>query len=167
MVVDDDAIGGGLGDTVDELHPGEPADTPAASAGSMLLALLAVAGICAALYFGLWPGEIEPSKNPRFGDNVFASSPVVFAARLILLAAGVVLAFGGVFVVASIVRLWQAGRWLTRFGPFEAAPEAIGTLADEVAFWRTSAIEQRDAAQALQKRLQEADELLDRLFADN
>jgi hypothetical protein len=78
-----------------------------------------------------------------------------------------VLAFGGVFVIASIVKLWQAGRWFTRFGPFEAAPAAIGTLADEVTFWRTSAIEQSDAAQELRERLQEADELLDQLLADS
>jgi len=126
-----------------------------------------MAGLCAALYFGLWPGHIEPSKDPGFADNVFASPPVVFAARLILLSAGVVLAVGGVFVIASILKLWQAGRWFTRFGPFEAAPEAIGTLADEVAFWRASAIEQNEAAAELRARLQEADDLLDQLLGDN
>lgn len=136
-----------------------------ASAASMASALLFLAAIAAGLYFGLWPKNIAPSKDPGFGDNVFASAPVIFAARLILLSSGVVLAVGGVFVIASIVKLWQAGRWFTRFGPFEAAPEAIGTLADEVEFWRASAIEQSEAAQELKVRLQEADELLDQLLS--
>jgi hypothetical protein len=80
------------------------------------------------------------------------------------LSAGVVLAVGGLFVVVSIAKLWTAQRWFTRFGPFEASPEAIGTLAEEVAFWRTQAIEQSDVADELQKRLEEADELLNSLL---
>ena len=136
-----------------------------ASAWSVLYALALVAAVVVALYFGLWPGHVPTPRNPSFGDNVFASAPVVFAARLILLSAGVVLAFGGVFVIASIIKLWKAGRWLTRFGPFEAAPEAIGTLADEVEKWRADAVEQFEAAQELRQRLQEADELLDTLLS--
>jgi len=130
------------------------------------MALLFVAAVVAIAYFALWPGSLDPPKNAGFGDNVFASSPVVFAARLFVLSAGVVLAVGGVFVVQSIIKLWSAQRWFTRFGPFEASPEAIGELADQVEFWRDSAIEQGRQVQELREQLEQADELLGELLAD-
>lgn len=146
----------------DGKQDGDSAATPT----SIALAVIVMLAIIVGVGLMLWPGSIKPTKDPGFGDNVFASSPVVFAARLILLSAGVVLAVGAVFAIASIAKLWQAGRWLTRFGPFEAAPEAIGTLADEVEFWRASAIEQDEATQELRERLQEANTLLDELLSD-
>jgi hypothetical protein len=85
---------------------------------------------------------------------------------LILLSSGVVLAVGGLFIVVSIAKLWTAQRWFTRFGPFEASPEAIGTLAEEVEFWRTHAIEQSEIVSELQERLQEADDLLGQLIGE-
>lgn len=107
---------------------GDSSATPASMAGAVLLMLAIGAGV----WWTLWPQDIPPAKDPGFADNVFASAPVVFAARLILLSSGVVLAVGGLFVVVSIAKLWTALRWFTRFGPFEASPEAIGTLAEEV-----------------------------------
>jgi len=163
-MADADSTNGAAGKPADDA--GESTDS-AATPASMAFVVLLMLAIGAGVFLALWPGSVHPAKDPGFGDNVFASSPVVFAARLILLSAGVVLAVGAVFAIASIAKLWQAGRWLTRFGPFEAAPEAIGTLAEEVAFWRASAMEQDEVAQELRDRLQEANALLDTLLSDD
>lgn len=136
--------------------PGDSSATPASMAGAVLIMLAIGAGV----WWALWPQDLPPAKDPGFADNVFASAPVVFAARLILLSSGVVLAVGGLFVVVSIAKLWTAQRWFTRFGPFEASPEAIGTLAEEVEFWRTHAIEQSEIVSDLEKRLQAANDVL-------
>lgn len=137
--------------------------TPASMVGAVLLMLAIGAGVV----YALWPGDIPPTKDPGFADNVFASAPVIFAARLFLLSAGGVLAVGGIFVIVSITKLWTAQRWFTRFGPFQASPEAIGTLAEEVAFWRAQTIEQSELAAELQGRLEAADELLSGLLDDD
>lgn len=157
--VDPSSVSKGTGGGVEN---GDSSATPASMAGAVLLMLAIGAGV----WWTLWPQDIPPAKDPGFADNVFASAPVVFAARLILLSSGVVLAVGGLFVVVSIAKLWTAQRWFTRFGPFEASPEAIGTLAEEVEFWRTQAIEQSEMVGELQARLQEADDLLGGLIGE-
>ena len=126
-------------------------------AGATLLGFLIVVVLGSLAYLLLWPDDVEAPRDAGFGDNVFASEPVVFAARLVVLSAALVLAVGSVFVIVSIFKLAANQRWFTRFGPFEASPEAIGDLADEAQFWVTQAEAWSEEATALSQRLEEAD----------
>ena len=76
-------------------------------------------------------------SNPHLlRDNVFANNLVLFAARLILVAGGVVLAVTAVFVVMSFWQRGKAGHWLTRFGPLET--QAVEDLRGEVEAWQNN-----------------------------
>lgn len=90
----DGKTNGVASNSADDGSGGQGGDSSSTSA-SMAGALLLMAAIGAGAWWALWPQDISPAKDPGFGDNVFASAPVVFAARLILVSAGVVLAVAG------------------------------------------------------------------------
>jgi hypothetical protein len=63
---------------------------------------VATAAATVLLVKGLYPADLPESRNPDFVDNVFDNRGVLWAARLLLVSAAGVLAFGGVFTVLSI-----------------------------------------------------------------
>src|SRR4051794_30761061 len=68
---------------------------------------------------GLYPTELPVSQDPDFIDNIFDNRGVLWAARMLLVSAAAVLAFGGIFIVVSIGIRMKNGEWLRRAGPFE------------------------------------------------
>lgn len=68
---------------------------------------------------GLYPADLPTTKNPDFIDNIFANKAVAWAARLLLVSAAAVLAFGGIFIAVSIGIRMKNREWLRRAGPFE------------------------------------------------
>lgn len=81
------------------------------------------------LAYRMYPAHHPQPKNPGFIDNVFANNLVLFATRLVLVSAGVVLAVTAVYVILSMTRWMSAGQLLTKFGPFET--QAVEKLDDE------------------------------------
>jgi hypothetical protein len=128
------------------------------------LGLLAVAAVAAALLVkGLYPVDLPESRNPDFIDNVFDNRGVVWAARLLLVSAAAVLAFGGVFIVLSVGIRMKNGEWLRRAGPFEISEGSLGQAEGDAEFWRRAAEASEEKAVELQIGLRRADEMIQRL----
>jgi hypothetical protein len=88
-----------------------------------------IAVVCIAIGLlakGLYPTELPGSREPDFVDNIFDNRGVLWAARLLLVSAAGVLAFGGIFIVVSIGMRMKKGEWLRRAGPFEISDESVG-----------------------------------------
>lgn len=124
----------------------------------MVLGLLMLVVLGVGSYLLLYPAEVPPANGSGFADNVFASEPVVFAGRLVVISAAVVLAIGATYVLASIASLWSRGQWFTRFGPFEISREAIGDLVDEADAWRDRALSDAAEVIALRRRLDDSEQ---------
>lgn len=131
----------------------------AASAGLLVVIALAVV----LLVKGLYPVDLPSSRNPDFVDNVFDNRGVIWAARLLLVSAAAVLAFGGVFIVISIGTRMKNGEWLRRAGPFEISEEPLGKTVDEVDVWRQAALANQEEVASLRERLEKSDELVENL----
>jgi len=110
---------------------------------------------------GLYPVDLPPSRNPDFVDNVFDNRAVLWAARLLLVSAAGVLAFGGIFIVGSICIRMRNREWLRRAGPFEISEESTYRTEDEADFWRRAARANREEADVLRERLRRSEELLE------
>jgi hypothetical protein len=134
--------------------------------GKKVLAALAIA-VCAAgialLFKGLYPVDLPLAANPDFVDNVFANRGVIWAARLLLVSAAAVLAFGGVFIVVSTGIRMKKGEWLRRAGPFEISETAVGEIEGQVDFWRTAALASEEEVVELTEQVDESDELIEGL----
>jgi hypothetical protein len=109
---------------------------------------------------GLYPADLPASRNPDFLDNVFDNRGVLWAARLLLVSAAGVLAFGGIFIAASIGVRMKSGEWLRRAGPFEISEEPLRQTRDGADFWRRAALRSQEEAADLQERLRECKELI-------
>jgi hypothetical protein len=82
---------------------------------ALFLLLLPVCIVGAVLLAkGLYPVDLPSVKNPDFIDTVFDNRGVLWAARLLLVSAAVVLVFGEVFIVVSIGTRMKNGEWLRR-----------------------------------------------------
>jgi len=112
---------------------------------------------------GLYPADLPKSRNPDFVDNVFDNRGVLWAARLLLVSAAGVLAFGGVFIVVSIGIRMKNKEWLRRAGPFEISEGALEQNEDEIDFWRQTARTSGEETVGLRERLQRAEKLIDNL----
>lgn len=123
-----------------------------------VIGLFALVAMAIGSYLLLYPSAVPSASGSGFADNVFASAPVVFAGRLVVLSAAVVLAIGAAYVVASIGSLWSRGQWFTRFGPFEISSEAIGDLVDEADAWRDRALNDAAEVMALRRRLADSEQ---------
>jgi hypothetical protein len=123
--------------------------------------------VCAAgialLAKGLYPVDLPLAQNPDFIDNVFANRGVVWAARLLLVSAAAVLAFGGVFIVISTGIRMKNREWLRRAGPFEISETAVGEIEGQVSFWRTAALAREEEVAELTEHMDESDELIEGL----
>lgn len=128
-----------------------------------VLAALGIA-VCATgialLVKGLYPVDLPLAANPDFIDNVFANRGVIWAARLLLVSAAAVLAFGGVFIVVSTGIRMKKGEWLRRAGPFEISETAVGEIEGQLNRWRTVALVRQEKIFELTDRLDESEELI-------
>ena len=128
--------------------------------------VLAVLGfaVCAAgvalLVKGLYPADLPLTKNPDFIDNVFDNRGVVWAARLLLVSAAAVLAFGGVFIVVSTGIRMKNREWLRRAGPFEISETAVGEVERQLDQWRIAAQVRQKKVLELTERLDESEEVI-------
>jgi hypothetical protein len=120
--------------------------------------LVAIAVVVALLAKGLYPVDLPASRNPDFVDTVFDNRGVVWAARLLLVSAAAVLAFGGIFIVVSIGIRMKNREWLRRAGPFEISEGKLGRTVDEVGFWRQATLSSREETVHLRELLKQAEE---------
>jgi hypothetical protein len=115
------------------------------------------------LAIGLFPTDLPANGNPSFIDTIFDNRGVIWAARLLLVSAAAVLAFGGVFIVVSTGIRMKNGEWLRRAGPFEVSETAIGEIEGQVEFWREAALAGQEEVAELTERINESDELIEHL----
>lgn len=125
--------------------------------------LVAIATSVALLVKGLYPVDLPESSRPDFIDNVFDNRGVLWAARLLLVSAAAVLAFGGIFIVISIGIRMRNGEWLRRAGPFEIAESDLGKARDEAEFWHEATLASEDDVARLRERLKRSEELVNNL----
>lgn len=109
---------------------------------------------------GLYPTELPSSPNPDFVDNIFDNRGVLWAARLLLVSAAGVLAFGGIFIVLSIGMRMKSGEWLRRAGPFEISERTLGQADDQAGFWRRAALTHRQEVEVLREHLEQSDKVI-------
>jgi hypothetical protein len=128
------------------------------------LACFAAGGAAIALVVkGLYPLELPANSSPDFVDNIFDNRGVLWAARLLLVSAAGVLAFGGIFIVLSIGTRMRNGEWLRRAGPFEISERKLGQAEDEVEFWRQVASASEEEVARLEGRLRKSEALIEDL----
>jgi hypothetical protein len=123
----------------------------------VLLAALAL------LLKGLFPTDLPDASDPSFIDAIFNNKAVIWAARILLVSAAVVLAVGGIFIVASTVVRMRKGDWLKRAGPFEVSETALSEIEDQIEFWRNTALTGQDEIAELRERLEASDNLIEQL----
>jgi len=141
---------------------GRRAPSTASSVVGVILLVALVAGL-ALLLKGLFPADLPQPDDPNFVDGIFNNKGVVWAARILLVSAAVVLAVGGIFIVASTVVRMRTGDWLKRAGPFEVSETAVAELEDQITFWRSAALDGQDEVAILRERLEASDDLVEQL----
>lgn len=107
---------------------------------------------------GLYPADLPQSRSPDFVDNIFDNRGVLWAARLLLVSAAAVLAFGGIFIVLSIGIRMKNGEWLRRAGPFEISDGTLDQAKDEAEFWHRAALVHEEEMLRLRERLRRFEE---------
>jgi len=145
-----------------ESKAGEANGGPISTALALLLILALMAGLIL-LIKGLYPTDLPTTQDPDFIDNVFDNRAVVWAARLLLVSAAAVLAFGGLFIVISTGIRMKNREWLRRAGPFEISETAVSEIEGQVDFWRTATLAGQEEVEELTERLEESDELIEQL----
>jgi hypothetical protein len=129
---------------------------------AVLLCVTAPVGVVL-LAVGLFPADLPGSDSPTFIDTIFDNRGVIWAARLLLVSAAAVLAFGGVFIVVSIVIRMRNGEWLRRAGPFEVTEGTVGEMEGRVELWREVATAGEEKVTELTEMLDRSDEVIERL----
>lgn len=127
--------------------------------------MLGLAALTGLVFYRIYPGKLHEKTNPGFIDNIFGSNLVVFAARLVLLSAALVLAFVGVYTVVSVINWMRHRQWLAKAGPFEVSPQAIEGLESLVEFWQGEAVARAEEVEQLAQQLQQSNELLNMFLA--
>lgn len=133
-----------------------------------LIAVLLVIAIPVGLVLlaiGLFPADLPPNHGSSFIDTIFDNRGVIWAARLLLVSAAAVLAFGGVFIAVSTSIRMKNGEWLRRAGPFEVSETAVSEIEGQVEFWRQTALAGQEEIEELTERLNESDELIEQLHS--
>jgi hypothetical protein len=137
-----------------------------AGKGTTFFGVVLLIGLLVLLFLlvkGLYPADLPIDKNPDFIDNIFDNRAVIWAARLLLVSAAAVLAFGGVFIVVSTGIRMKKGEWLRKAGPFEVSETAVSEIEGQVEFWRETALEKQEEVAELTERINESDELIEHL----
>jgi hypothetical protein len=117
----------------------------------------------ALLAIGLFPADLPANGSPTFIDTIFDNRGVIWAARLLLVSAAAVLAFGGVFIVVSTAIRMKNGEWLRRAGPFEVSEGTAGEVEGRVDLWREAALAGEEKVTELTEMLDRSDEVIERL----
>ena len=112
---------------------------------------------------GLYPADLPQGRNPDFVDNIFDNRGVLWAARLLLVSAVGVLAFGGIFIVISIGVRMKNGEWLRRAGPFEISEGPVRQTKGEVDFWRRAVLDSQEEVVRLREELGQFEDLVAKL----
>jgi len=134
------------------------------SRGAAALLLTLSCGVAVALLAkGLYPVDLPSTRNPDVIDTAFDNRAVLWAARLLLVSAAVVLVFGGVFIVVSIGIRMKNGELLRRAGPFEVSEPAVSEIEAQLAHWRTAASLRQEEVVELSEGLEESDKIIERL----
>ena len=115
------------------------------------------------LAIGMFPADLPTKADPTFIDTIFDNRGVIWAARLLLVSAAGVLAFGGVFIVASTAIRMKNGEWLHRAGPFEVSEDTAGEFEGQVERWREVAAIRQEHVEELTEQLVASDELIQQL----
>jgi hypothetical protein len=146
----------------DQLEANQTSSGPVSTTFALLFFVACIAGVVL-LIKGLYPADLPPVANPDFIDNIFDNRAVVWAARLLLVSAAAVLAFGGIFIVVSIGIRMKNREWLRRAGPFEISETAVSEIEGQLDFWRQAALAGQEEVAELTERLEESDELIQQL----
>jgi hypothetical protein len=151
---------------VDEPHEAAESKSPwwAILLGLIFLGGLALAGVVALV--GIYPSSVPTKANPGWIDLIFASKPIIFAARLLLFSVAVVLAFASAFTVLSIISWTKRRQWLSKAGPFEVSREAVEQLEALSQFWQEQAQIQANEVEQLQEQLRQSNEMIEILLQD-
>jgi hypothetical protein len=112
---------------------------------------------------GLYPVDLPSARNPDFIDTVFDNRAVLWMARLLLVSAAVVLAFGGFFILISIGMRVKNEEWLRRAGPFEVSETTLSEIEGQRDRWRIAALMEHAEVVELTERLKKSDELIAQL----
>jgi hypothetical protein len=150
----------------EESPPADVVSTPENSTATSVLGLVFLLVLVTAavlLLKGLFPVDLPDVDDPNFIDAIFNNKAVIWAARILLVSAAVVLAVGGVFIVASTVVRMRKGDWLRRAGPFEVSETAVKELEDQIEFWRTAALDGQEEIAELRELLESSDQLIEQL----
>lgn len=139
----------------------EPVAKGKAALGAGLVVCLSVGAYF--LVKGLTPADLPPAGSTSFIDGVFHNKGVVLAARLLLVSAAVVLAVGGVFIVASTIRRMANREWLRKAGPFEIPDTAVSEVEGQLEHWRRAARTGREELVEMTERLRAADVEIEQL----
>lgn len=138
--------------------------SPGAGGVAIRIGLLTACAIALVLLIrGLYPADLPESRNPDFVDNVFDNRGVLWAARLLLVSAAGVLAFGGIFILVSIGVRMNNGEWLRRAGPFEISEGRLDQAENEIGFWHRAALRNSAEAADLRVQLRQSEELMGNL----
>jgi hypothetical protein len=127
-----------------------------------LLLPVCIVGL-ALLAKGLYSIDLPSAKDPDFIDTIFDNRAVLWAARLLLVSAAGVLAFGGFFIVISIGIRTKNGEWLKRAGPFEISEITLSEIEGQRERWRIAALLEHEEVVELTERLKKSDELIAQL----
>lgn len=132
------------------------------SAALFLLLPICIVGLVL-LAKGLYPVDLPSVRDPDFIDTIFDNRAVLWVARLLLVSAAVVLAFGGFFIVVSIGIRMKNGEWLRRAGPFEISETTLSEIEGQRDRWRIAALLEHAEVVELTERLKKSDELIAQL----
>lgn len=139
---------------------------PKAKGRTALGAAVLLVGLAGGAFFlvkGLTPADLPPS-SPSFVDSIFHNKGVVLAARLLLVSASVVLAVGGIYIVASTIRRMANREWLRKAGPFEIPDTAVSEVEGQLEHWHQIAQAGEEELADLKEELTEYDELIEWLL---
>ncbi len=147
-----------------KLRPTKTGQSPTWSSSTAFVPLLLLAGIAGItlLAKGLYPVDLPAMKDPNFIDIIFDNRGVLWTARLLLVSAAVVLAFGGFFIVRSTAIRMKNGEWLRRAGPFEVSEITMREIEGQLDRWHTAALAGQEEVADLTERLEKADEVIER-----
>jgi len=145
------------GSAKDQSSPGK------GSTFAAVVFLLVLGAGLVVLIKALYPADLPMQNSSNFIDTIFDNRLVIWAARLLLVSAAAVLAFGGVFIAVSIGIRMKNGHWLRRAGPFEISEKAVEEIEGQFEFWRDAALENQAEIAELKEQLQESDELIEKL----
>jgi hypothetical protein len=146
---------------VSELKATKTRTWPGSTTLFLLLLPICIVGVVL-LAKGLYPVDLPAMKDPNFIDTAFDNRGVLWTARLLLVSAAAVLAFGGFFIVISIGIRMKNGEWLKRAGPFEVSEITMREIEGQLDRWHTAALAGQEEVADLTERLEKADELIER-----